>query len=176
MRSTICWTSQVDELDGGILQPYNLCSAMAPGDTIILQTIMGGDQRVFHQMEIPSNELRAVWNMTGSDQCLALCTVDPKKPKLKQFNPVSFTMVMNDTTIYRDFFACGPPVMLQAFVVPPSKYYEQQPIDTSTLLQPLFIDAGTSKPAPINVGKLTKPITAFRLYSDMSGKIVLEKE
>ena len=35
---------------------------------------------------------------------------------------------------------------------------ERQPIDTRTLLRPLFINDGTSEPEAIDISKLSKPV------------------
>ena len=35
---------------------------------------------------------------------------------------------------------------------------ERQPIDTRTLLRPLFVSDGTSEPEPIDISKLSKPV------------------
>lgn len=153
MRRQIDWTSRtgfctVEELDDGTLQPGDLRSVVTPGTATILQTVEG-DEEFSQQMEVPSDEMRGVCNLTGFEQRLALCSIDPKKPKSNQFSPVVDLAV-------GEFFACGPPVMLQAFAVPPSEYQERQPIDTRTLLRPLFVSAGTSAPEPIDISKLSK--------------------
>ena len=96
---------------------------------------MKGDQRFSHHMGIPSNELQAVCNMTGSDQHLAFCkynflypmsipehqsgTIDPKKPELNQWapvvklvvkfvSPVFYPMIINDTCLQRFFCMWTP--------------------------------------------------------------------
>lgn len=176
MRRQINWTSgtgfcRVEERDDGTLQPADLRSVVAPGTVAILETVEDHEEFFQQQMEAPYNEMRVVWNSTGSEQRLALCSIYSKIPLKEdpnQFSPVA------DLTV-GEFFACGPPVMLQAFAVPPSEYQERQPIDTK-LLRPLFVSAGSSAPEPIDISKLSKPVTAFRLYSDTSGKIVLEKD
>ncbi|KAF8969006.1 hypothetical protein BDZ97DRAFT_1902747 [Flammula alnicola] len=183
MQTQIIWSSQagfcgLEELDDGTLRPGDLKMAVQvcdrlprwpsfPGCAAILQNV-DNEHDFSEQIEMPftTNDF-AVCNMTGSNQRFALCTIDPTKPESDQFSPVV------DLDSVGDVFACGPPVMLQAYVVP--GYRERQPIDTSKLLRPLFVNAA-SKPQPIDISRLDKPVTAFRLYSNAAGKLILEKD
>ena len=82
----------VEELDDGTLQPGDLRSVVTviqlpsssefplnsyqPGTATILQTVEG-DEEFSQKMEISSDEMRAVCNLTGLEQRLALCKSTP---------------------------------------------------------------------------------------------------
>jgi len=110
----------------------------------------------------------AVINKQTSSQRFALCTIDQSRPETDQCLPViDIGSVRSDGIIL-----CGFPVMLQAYVV--RGFTERKPIDTSGLLRPLLADeVGKYKPLDI---RTLKSRTAFRLYSNPAGKIILEKE
>ncbi|KIJ96563.1 hypothetical protein K443DRAFT_281699 [Laccaria amethystina LaAM-08-1] len=111
----------------------------------------------------------AVSNMTGSRLRLALCSIDPTND-FDLFSPV--VDLDSVASFGKHVFACKPPVMLQAYAV--SGYQGHQLIDPSQLRCPLFLNASSSGPHAIDLRKLNNQLTKYQLYSDDTGKVILE--
>lgn len=126
-----------------------------------------------------------------------LGTVDLKKPKSNQFDPVVnlivkfvspvfHPMVMNDTTCLQRFFCMWSPCNASSIYcfsfwilwsvnstsvnICYNEIVEQQLLDTHTL-QPLFLDTSTSNPAPINMSKLTDQVWGV-IFSSMFTELI----
>jgi len=173
IRHDVYWYSKagfcvVKEQNDTTLKPGDMSAIVESKHLAILQDIDESPDFSSHT-EIPLETTDiAIINKLPSSQRFALCTIDPTRPETDQFLPVvDIGSVGSD-----DILLCGFPVMLQAYVV--RGFTERKPIDTSSLLRPLFVDkAGKAK--PIDIRTLRSP-SAFRLYSNQAGKIILEKD
>jgi len=172
-RHDLCWYNKagfcvLEEQNDTTLKPGDMSAIVESKHLAILQDIDESPDFSSHT-EIPLEMTDiAVINKLSSGQRFALCTIDPSRPETDQFLPV----IDIGSVSSNDIYLSGFPVMLQAYVV--RGFTERKPIDTSSLLRPLFVDSA-GKPNPLDIRTMRSP-TAFRLYSNQSGKIILEKD
>jgi len=173
IRHELSWYNKagfcvVDEQNDTTLKPGDMSAIVESKHLAILQDIDESPDFSSHtEITLETTDI-AVLNKLPSSQRFALCTIDPTMPETDQFLPViDIGSVKSD-----DILLCGIPVMLQAYVV--RGFTVRKPIDTSSLLRPLFVDKA-GKPKPLDIMTL-RPSTAFRLYSNPAGRIILEND
>jgi len=173
MRQDLTWYNEVGfcdllEENNSTLKPGELSQVVKPKHIAVLQDIEGNPDFSAHFKMTLETAGVAVLNKLDSSQRLALCSIDRDRVETDQFSPV----IDIGSVKSNDIFVCGPPVMLQAYAVP--RKTERLPIDTCKISRSLFVDsAGKQKPIDI---RTLRSSTAFRLYTNTSGKIILEKD
>jgi len=171
-QQTLSWGAElgfsvVKQQEDGTVTPGDLCMPVDPKHMAILGTENGlvnfAETRKMNNAQAP---VISVFNKTGVPQHLALCSVDESDPEGPKFYPVvDLGNLKHNTTI-----ECGPPVMLQAYAV--SGYKEGQVLKPGDLNRVLFVDPA-GDPQPRDIRQMTSG-DAFRLYTNYSGKVILE--
>jgi hypothetical protein len=156
----------VEEQDDGTPKPVAV--VVKPKHIAVLQDIEGSP--VFSaqlEMQLNTTDI-AVINKFPHTRRFALCSFDPTMPQTDQFSPViDIGSIKSD-----EILLCGPPVMLQAYVVRGCTL-EQKPIERRSISRPLFVDKA-GKPKPIDITTL-RETTTFCLYFQ-DAKIILEED
>ncbi|CAA7262144.1 unnamed protein product [Cyclocybe aegerita] len=176
-RSGFC---MVKEGSDGRIKPEELMIPVKAGNMAILQSLSsaGGltgedgeteadtDSHTLTEEPLPplfNTNTFGLCNNTKSDEHFALCSIDPTKPD--EFCPVVDLGHIEPNK--QDLFVCGPPKMLQAYILLQADSQERQPMKITKTSSALFTE-------PVDLMTLEKG--KFLLYSTLGGQIVLTKE
>lgn len=153
--------------DDGTLAPGDLSAPVDPKHMVLLQQSNGITDLSEQKKKFSLPSKIGVFNKSGMPHHMALCTVEG----LESDNPKFLPVIDLGEIKHSQMLECERPTMLQAYAV--SRYKQGQILKSGDLTRALFIDPADD-PEPLDIKEIPSG-QAFRVYSNFSGKVLLQK-